>query len=127
MIQIGDVLRLLGSDKQGLSPRGAQAKAAFADYLRANQTPAERMFARVLHHVGIKAAPQMPVCGFIVDFLDEQHRVVFEVDGPIHEGREAQDRVRDEALQGAGYRVMHISNDGVRQLLANVAAARGVA
>ena len=126
MIQIGDALRLVDLDEDGEHPRSQRAKSAFGDYLRANQTPSERMFARVLHHLGISASPQTPVCGYIADFLDAKQRVVFEVDGPIHQNRErlVTDRVRDEVLRTAGYRVIHISNDGVRNLLASLVLAR---
>jgi len=121
MIQIGDMLRMLDPNEQGVSPRNARAKRAFADYLRANQTPSERMFARVLHHLGIGASPQMTICGFIADFLDTDRRVVFEIDGPIHKKRAELDKLRDEILTAAGYRVIRISNDGVRNLMVSLA------
>jgi uroporphyrinogen-III synthase len=105
-----------------VATKGPQSKLAFANYLRANQTPGERMMARVLYHLGIEAQPQVPIRGWIVDFYDYENRVVFEVDGPYHEERKAADAYRDAVLTGAGYRVVRLSNDAVRNLMANVAA-----
>ena len=116
MIRLRDVLSSL--------TRTDDERQAFADLLRANQTPSERMMARVLFYLGIEAEPQVPLHGFIVDFLDRQNRTVIEVDGPIHNGRTAADEIRTKALERNGYRVIRVWNEQVTQLMQDIAAER---
>lgn len=121
---IGESLRLLGLTEDGAQPRNADAKRAYADYLRANQTPSERMMARVLYHLGIDAEPQVQVRGYIVDFLDRRNGVVIEVDGGIHGDRKAADDLRTANLEDQGYRIIRITNEEVRHLMQSVAGGR---
>jgi len=42
--------------------------------------------------------------------------LIIEVDGGVHVvGREAQDREREQALEGLGYRVIRFTNDAVER------------
>jgi very-short-patch-repair endonuclease len=41
--------------------------------------------------------------------------LVIEVDGGVHVGREAQDRERERAFKGLGYRVIRFTNDEVEK------------
>ena len=120
---LGDSLRMLGLEQEHTDQQGPAAKAAYANYLRENQTAGERMMARCLYHLGINAEPQVPVRGYIADFLDEENRIIFEVDGSVHDLRQAQDAERTGHLEEAGYRVIRITNDGVRNLMGSIAAA----
>lgn len=97
------------------------SKLLFADYLRANQTPSERLMARVLFHLGIDAAPQVVIRGWIVDFYDYGTGTIIEVDGSSHQDRAAEDQERDAILRDAGYRVIRVSNEEVVQLMASFA------
>ena len=123
-VQVGDLLRMMQHEDGTYTP---DAKRAFSDYLRANQTPAERLFARVLYHLGINAEPQVLLRGYIVDFFDRSAGVVFEVDGSSHDTRSEADAHRDEVFIGAGYRIVRVTNEGVVNLIRNVAAMRDTA
>lgn len=101
-----------------------ERKQAMAEYLIANQTASERTMARVLHHLGISAKPQVPILGWIVDFYDSSTRTVIEVDGDSHSGKQGADEHRDQAMREAGYRVIRVTNDEVRHFLQNLADPR---
>ena len=98
-------------------------KQGFADYLRENQTPSERMMARVLYHLGIDAEPQVVLSGWIVDFYDESTRTIIEVDGGVHlsPSQRARDQHRDDVMRGKGYRVLRFANHEVRHFMESVA------
>ncbi len=57
--------------------------------------------------------------------------MVVEVDGGVHVGREAQDREREQALEGLGYRVIRFTNNAVEldmdQVFEAIRVALGVA
>ena len=127
MMRIGALMPLLDLTDEGVKVRRDTAKRVFADHLRENQTASERMMARVLFHLGIDAKPQVVLLGWIVDFFDADHLTVIEVDGSSHNGREAEDRMRDESLERAGYRVLHFHNEEVRHIMANLALDREAA
>jgi very-short-patch-repair endonuclease len=59
---------------------------------------------------GYKFRRQFAIDRFIVDFYCPKEWLVVEVDGPIHEAQEVEDRERDEILKGFGYRVTRFSN-----------------
>lgn len=122
-VHIGRILDYYGETRDAKRAR----KLAFADYLRANQTAGERMMARVLYHLDIKAEPQVQLRGWVVDFLDQENRVVFEVDGESHASRGAEDAERDAILEQAGYRVIRATNEEVRNLMVSVASWRDAA
>lgn len=125
-IRIGQLMAQLGyADESDEQKR--ERKRAFADYLRANQTVGERMMARNLYHLGIDAEPQAQLRGWVVDFLDREHSVVFEVDGSSHDNKQEADEFRDAILTEAGYRVVRLTNDGVRNLMYSIAIARDAA
>lgn len=124
-VHIAKVLAAMGWDHAaGFDQQGAEAKRAFADYLRDNQTPSERLMARVLFHIGIDAKPQVNILGWIVDFYDAEHRTVIEVDGSIHAHQREADAFRDEKMREAGYRVMRFRNDEVPHLMQAIAMGR---
>ena len=50
---------------------------------------------------------------YIADFYCHEHRLIVELDGSSHIGREASDRLRDERLGQIGYHVFRIQNDYV--------------
>ena len=69
---------------------------------------------------------RQPVLGYyIADFACLSHRVVVEVDGPIHDAPEARaaDGLRTETLEAAGYLVLRFSNEDVLHRLSAVCAA----
>ena len=85
-------------------------------HLRGSMTPAERtlwqaLLRRQLH--GLRFRAQHPVGSFILDFYCPSHKLVIEVDGPIHDRQREQDQARTEHLQAYGYTVLRFSNDEV--------------
>jgi len=87
-------------------------KEAYAAQLRANPTASERLCWELLRdgQTGAVFKPQQIVCGWIVDFLCEEKKLVIELDGVPHGTKEAQavDDRRDAAMQKRGYRVFRI-------------------
>ena len=75
---------------------------------------------------GARFRRQVPLLGFIVDFLAPSCRLVVEVDGGYHTRRKHADARRGHKLQKAGYRVLRIQADLVTQDLP-AAVARIVA
>ncbi|MET0893023.1 MAG: DUF559 domain-containing protein [Pseudoxanthomonas sp.] len=84
--------------------------------LRNTATDAER---RLWQHLwlkqlaGYKFRRQVPVAGYIADFICCEVRLVVELDGGQHVERAAYDQQRTIALQRAGYRVLRYWNDDV--------------
>ena len=64
--------------------------------------------------LGFDFTRQATIGNFIVDFLCEAKKVIIEVDGSSHIGREDYDRGRDEYLWGAGYNVIRVSAENVK-------------
>ena len=74
---------------------------------------------------GFKFVRQEAIELFIVDFVCRDRKLIIEVDGGQHSENE-RDRMRDTALQTAGYRVLRFWNSdvlknklGVLQVIAN--------
>ena len=63
--------------------------------------------------LGVRFRRQVILGPFIVDFFAPSHRLVVEVDGPIHLNHTDVDRLRDEALVARGLRVVRITADVV--------------
>jgi very-short-patch-repair endonuclease len=77
------------------------------------RSKAERRLLALVRSAGLPApAADVPLEGFIVDFLWRPERLIVEIDGyEFHGGREAfeKDRARDQKLTAAGYRVIRIT------------------
>ncbi len=86
--------------------------------LRQRATDPERLLwnrVRARRLGGFKIRRQEPLCGYVVDFVCYEARLVVELDGGHHaldEGK-ARDRVRDGALHEAGFRVLRFWNHEV--------------
>jgi very-short-patch-repair endonuclease len=129
-VRIGEILRMMGFEPDvaaNAAARGQDAKRAYADYLRDNQTDSERMMGRALYHLECDVEPQQVVMGWIVDFLDRENKVVIEVDGTSHDGKTDYDNDRDQAMRAAGYRVIRIDYWEVPHILQQVARMRAEA
>lgn len=126
-VKVGEILRMMGLEPDVAvvaAVHGADGKRAYADYLRENQTTSERMMARVLFYLGCDVEPQQILCGYIVDFLDRGNKVVIEVDGSSHIGKEAEDAERDAVMRAEGYRVIRVGAWEVPHMLQQVARWR---
>ena len=85
-----------------------------ARILRNYATDAER---RLWQHLrlkqlgGCKFRRQVPLYGYVVDFLCVELKLVIELDGGQHAEQVAYDEVRTGVLQGVGYCVLRYCND----------------
>ncbi len=62
---------------------------------------------------GVKFRRQKVVGKFIVDFAANHPKLVIEIDGDTHAGRESYDAQRSRFLEEQGYRVLRFSNSDV--------------
>ena len=90
---------------------------------RHEMTPAERLVWRHLRGnrlAGLHSRRQHPIDRFIVDFCCIEHKLVVEVDGPIHAGQVEDDAYRTGCLEELGYRVIRFTNRDVLRRLPTV-------
>ena len=91
--------------------------------LRNEATDAERHLWQALRQrriEGFRFRRQVPLAGFIVDFLCPQARLVIEVDGDQHASAIEYDWARTAKLVHAGYRVLRYANRDVLLQLGDV-------
>ena len=60
---------------------------------------------------GIKFRRQQPIDYFVVDFYTSVHRLVVEVDGPIHDHQVEADKARQDILEVVGLTVFRIKTE----------------
>lgn len=93
-----------------------RSKFEYAKKLRKNMTLAERKvwemvkFKRIL---GFRFKRQTVIRGYIVDFYCGKLKIVIEIDGSSHEGRQDYDSRRQKVLENLGMRVLRFTNDMV--------------
>jgi len=93
--------------------------------LRKEQTPAERrLWSRLSRRQlnGLHFRRQHPVGRFIADFYCARHKLIIEVDGPVHDDQVEYDEIRSEWLESQGYHVMRFTNDEILRDLDGVVA-----
>lgn len=82
--------------------------------LRKQSTEPEQRLWRALRsrRLGFKFRRQVPLCGYVVDFVCFEASLIVELDGSQHasKGGQAADRVRDARLEEAGFQVMRFWN-----------------
>jgi very-short-patch-repair endonuclease len=86
-------------------------------------TPAEDRLWQMLrrHNLGGAKFRRQHVIGpFIVDFYCAAAQLVVEVDGPIHDLQQEEDKLRQDFLEQAGLTVLRFSNDEVVTHVGNV-------
>ena len=93
--------------------------------LRNAATPMERKLWRYLSNsqLGVKFVRQLKVEGFFADFICRQRKLIVEVDGYSHDVAPERDVRRDAVLKRVGYRVLHFSNNDVRDNVEGVVEA----
>jgi len=95
---------------------------AFAKSLRTDSTDAERKLWSVLRAGqidGLKVRRQVPLDGYIVDFVCFETKLIIELDGGQHSGSAA-DLLRDEHFRAAGFRTLRFWNNEVLENLDGV-------
>jgi len=93
---------------------------ALARQMRKEPTPSEDMMWEALRDRrfrGAKFRRQQIIDRFIVDFFEPSHRLVIEIDGSVHEGREEHDAVREQYLKDCGLTVLRFSARDVEERL----------
>ena len=63
--------------------------------------------------LGIKFKRQVPISGFVVDFVALDQKIVVELDGGQHALRSVEDAARTATLEKCGYHVMRFWNHDV--------------
>ena len=96
---------------QRSSARSPAVLAARAREMRFAPTASEARLWGALRggRLGVVFRRQVPIGRYIADFACAEARLVVEVDGASHRGRERADARRDEALRRAGWRVVRVS------------------
>ena len=95
---------------------------AFAKSLRTDSTDAERRLWSVLRAGqldGLKFKRQVPLDGYILDFVCFEAKLIIELDGGQHSGSAA-DLLRDEHFLAAGFRTLRFRNNDVLENLDGV-------
>lgn len=88
-----------------------------AKHLRSQGTHAEQVLWGFLkeHPCGMKFRRQHPIGNYVVDFYCHKLKVVFEVDGIIHDQVEIKknDQLRQMNLESCGIKVFRFKNDEI--------------
>ena len=92
--------------------------------LRKNQTPAEEKLWSYLRNNGLKVKfkRQHGIGGYIADFYCANKKLVIELDGNVHESKEAReyDEVRDKHFKELGFTTIRFWNDEVENNIREV-------
>lgn len=94
-----------------------------AKRLRNEATPEERKLWQHLRGTqlsGFKFSRQMPIAGYIGDFLCRSARLVVEIDGGQHDCQSEADATRTRAIEAEGYRVIRFWNNDVNDRMEGV-------
>lgn len=105
------------------SPAFKPRPTRFARHLRNNATDAERKLWQHLRGGrlnGFKFSRQMPVAGYVCDFLCRSARLAIELDGGQHGGRTEEDEARTRGIEAEGYRVIRFWNNDVNERIEGV-------
>lgn len=85
--------------------------------LRKNQTKAEEILWFELRNnkLGTKFKRQHSIGGYIADFYCQKYKLIIELDGEIHNTKEAEeyDEVRDKYFKELGYKILRFQNSEV--------------
>ena len=106
-----------------MGPAFRPRSTKLAKKLRNNATDVERKLWQYLRGGrlnGFKFSRQMPVAGYICDFLCRSARLVIELDGGQHSWQTAEDEARTRRIEAEGYRVIRFWNNDVNDSLEGV-------
>ena len=62
---------------------------------------------------GFKFRRQQPVGPYVADFFCPERKLIIELDGDTHDGRETYDEKRSRWLKAEGYKVLRFLNEDV--------------
>jgi very-short-patch-repair endonuclease len=103
-----------------MASRVATARRLKRDRTDAERAPRFRMRDRRLN--GLKFRRQVPIKSYVVDFCCESARLIIELDGGQHAGREAYDVKRTDDSEAFGYLVLRFWNNDVLSNIDGVVA-----
>ena len=95
------------------SPELWQKLKPLAQQMRREPTAAEDKLWQSIRKRQIRAVKfrrQYVIERFIADFCSPETRLIIEVDGPIHQYTQAEDRIRQTFLESYGFEVLRFSN-----------------
>ena len=84
--------------------------------LRQRSTKAEQIMWKTLRNRqfdDLKFYRQYPIGPYVVDFYNRPLRIIIEIDGGVHIGREFEDKRRQTYLEEKGFSVIRFTNDQV--------------
>jgi very-short-patch-repair endonuclease len=93
--------------------RARPATLIQARELRRDSAPAEKLLWQRLGNRqlnGLKFWRQVPIGRYVADFVNAQSKLVIELDGQSHLGKEVYDNERELTIASAGYRVVRFLN-----------------
>ncbi len=113
--------KMIGTQKDGKNYRGGLNFSGLineARELRKNQTKAEEIFwglVRDRKFLNLKFRRQHQVGSYIVDFYCDEHKLIIEFDGEVHDTKEQQkhDSTRDKYLTSVGNTVIRFKNNEI--------------
>jgi very-short-patch-repair endonuclease len=91
-------------------------RTAYARRLRQKQTLAEKTLWTLVRNrrlSGFKFMRQIAIDRYFADFICEAGKLIVELDGAAHDGREDYDHQRTERLEQLGYVVLRFHNERV--------------
>jgi very-short-patch-repair endonuclease len=94
-----------------ISPALKNKMTEVARQFRKEPTPSENILWQALRGrklEGRKFRRQQPIGAFVVDFFCGAERLIVEVDGGVHDSRQAADQQRQELLESLGLRVVRV-------------------
>lgn len=95
-----------------------------AKQLRTQETPAEKLLWTRLsrNQLGVKFRRQHPIYYYVADFYCHSHKIVVEVDGPIHDSKENQfnDLLRTSGFNEFDIEVLQFTNEEVMNNIEDV-------
>ena len=103
--------------------RGSDAPAAARRIRKRGRRPSSGSGLARGSRLGVVFRRQVVIGNYIADFAASSVRLVVEVDGGSHHGRERLDAKRDARLARAGWRVVRVSSEeALEEAVAKVAA-----
>ncbi|MDX9770690.1 MAG: type I restriction endonuclease subunit R [Tenuifilaceae bacterium] len=93
--------------------------------LRKKQTPAEEVFWQIVRNkkfLGLKFRRQHQIGHYIVDFYCNEHKLIIELDGSVHDTEERikKDIKRDKYLSSIGNKIIRFRNERILNDIENV-------
>jgi len=102
-----------------------QTRKRAVDLRQSATNPEQRLWSVLCRRQlgGLKFRRQHPIEPYIADFYCASAKLVIELDGESHEGRQSHDAKRTEHLEKLGLKIFRVTNDDVIHNLEGVGIA----